>query len=161
MNEHSLAREYFFLLDGEPCLAERLLSITENKGSDQNILIAYQGAAHAVMAECLRHPYLKLRQFNLGKTILDRAVEREPYNPEIRFIRFMIQDRAPGFLGYDNRREDLFVLVEYFNNRMFQEKVDEFDIKMGNALLASDFPARNQKECISIFIDQCKILKIK
>lgn len=44
--------------------------------------------------------------------MLDEAVESDPSNFEIRFLRFATQDKAPGFLGYnDNLDEDKSFLI--------------------------------------------------
>jgi hypothetical protein len=47
----------------------------------------------------------KLHLFKQGHQMLEAAIEQEPDNTEYRFLRLMIQENAPGFLGYKNDLE--------------------------------------------------------
>lgn len=52
------------------------------------------------------NPISKLKTFNEGKKNLESAIKKEPYNPEIRFIRLSIQKNIPSFLGYKENIEN-------------------------------------------------------
>jgi hypothetical protein len=44
----------------------------------------------------------KLHLFKEGHKMLEAAIKQNPNNAEFRFLRLMIQENAPGFLGYKN-----------------------------------------------------------
>jgi hypothetical protein len=118
------------------------------------VILAYQGAAYTMLADCTGSTFRKLKNFNQGKEIINEAVREDPSNSEIRFIRFMVQDRAPAFLGYDDRNEDLSLLVGTFRASTGTENRDEFLVKMAQAVLSSNFPDGGQKEIITGFLNQ-------
>jgi hypothetical protein len=153
-NIHARAREYFFLAGEQPCKAGQLLEITRADDSGRQVILAYQGAAYAMLADCGGSPFGKLKNFNRGKEIINGAVREDPANSEIRFIRFMVQDRAPAFLRYDDRNEDLSLMIETFRTSTGTRDRDEFLVKMAQAVLSSDFPDGGQKDIISGFINQ-------
>jgi hypothetical protein len=52
-------------------------------------------------------PFNKLHLFKEGHKLLESAILQEPNNAEYRFLRLMIQENAPGILGYkDDVEED-------------------------------------------------------
>jgi hypothetical protein len=50
-------------------------------------------------------PATKLHLFKEGKKRLEAAIQREPGNAEYRFLRLIVQENAPGFLGYKSNIE--------------------------------------------------------
>ena len=48
-------------------------------------------------------PVQKLNLFKQGHKELEAAIKREPKNVEFRFLRLMIQENAPGVLGYKDQ----------------------------------------------------------
>ncbi len=47
-------------------------------------------------------PADKLHLFNEGHKMLETAIKQDSANAEYRFLRLMIQEHAPGILGYKN-----------------------------------------------------------
>ena len=64
------------------------------------LLIGYKGANLMISAKYVFNPIRKLSRFNKGKVLIERALEKEPKNLELRYIRFTIQTNLPNFLGY-------------------------------------------------------------
>jgi len=76
------------------------------------VLLSYTGAIDALKAKHAINPFTKFSRVLSSLDILERAVNREPNNLEIRFIRFSILHNLPGFLGYGKERtDDLMVIV--------------------------------------------------
>ncbi|HTB24177.1 MAG TPA: hypothetical protein VK711_02345, partial [Puia sp.] len=50
-------------------------------------------------------PAIKLRLFKSGRKLLEAAIINYPENAEFRFLRLIIQEHAPGVLGYKNDLE--------------------------------------------------------
>lgn len=60
----------------------------------------YLGVVQALKAKHAWNPYYKVKYLNDAEKSLQLAVNREPDNMEIRFMRFSIEHNVPGFLGY-------------------------------------------------------------
>ena len=50
-------------------------------------------------------PGQKLKLFRAGHKELEAAIRKEPGNVEYRFLRLVVQENAPGILGYNNDLE--------------------------------------------------------
>jgi hypothetical protein len=62
--------------------------------------LCYLGVVQALKAKHAWNPYYKVKYLNDAQKTLQTAVNREPDNVEIRFMRFSIEHNVPGFLGY-------------------------------------------------------------
>ena len=63
---------------------------------------AFEGALLMKKAGLGGSPTKKLSLFKEGHKKLEASIHREPANAEFRFLRLMIQEHAPGILGYKN-----------------------------------------------------------
>jgi hypothetical protein len=70
------------------------------------LLLCYKGVALILQANYCFNPYDKWSCFRKGKALMELAVEADPENIEIRFMRFCVQTNAPVFLNY---HAELFV----------------------------------------------------
>jgi hypothetical protein len=66
---------------------------------------AFTGALLMKKAGFNAPPAIKLRQFKEGRKMLETAIRDYPENTEFRFLRLIIQEHAPGVLGYKNDLE--------------------------------------------------------
>jgi len=66
---------------------------------------AFLGAMTMKKAGIGGSPTTKLHLFKVGHKLLEDAIVKDPKNAEFRFLRLMIQENAPGFLGYKNETE--------------------------------------------------------
>jgi len=78
--------------------------------------ICYFGVIQALKAKHAWNPYYKVKYLNDAEKTLQTAVNREPDNIEIRFMRFSIEHNVPGFLGYTKHliadREEMLKQLE-------------------------------------------------
>lgn len=73
---------------------------------------AYSAAAEMSLAQYKLSPMSKVATFNAGKKKLEEAITSDTTNIECRYIRYTVQDNAPGFLGYNkNKTADRFFLI--------------------------------------------------
>jgi uncharacterized protein (DUF305 family) len=61
---------------------------------------AYEGALTMKKAGIVKGPSKKLSLFKDGHKKLEEAIQKDSANAEFRFLRLMIQEHAPGILGY-------------------------------------------------------------
>lgn len=73
---------------------------------------AFMGAMTMKKAGLGGNPLTRLNLFIEGHKLLEDAISRNPLNAEFRFLRVMIQENAPGFLGYN---DDVNKDVQYIN----------------------------------------------
>ena len=92
-------------------------SLSKVNKNDNLELVAYKGAAIALVAKHAKTIKDKKEGFVEGVTLLEYAIEKEPNNIEARFIRFSIQENTPKLLKYKrNLDEDKrFILKQYQN----------------------------------------------
>jgi hypothetical protein len=88
--------------DGE-FTEKRLEAIINNNGYENTPLTnAYKGLCETMMAEYVYLPTTKLKYFNKGKKKIEASIRQQPNNPELRYIRLMVQMNAPSMLGYSS-----------------------------------------------------------
>ena len=94
------------------------------------LLLAYKGMAYFLEANLSINPYAKYTYFKKGKSLLEEAVNKNPWNAEIRFMRFCVQTSAPKFLGYiSNIETDKYFLVEQWkglNDADLKNKISNY-----------------------------------
>lgn len=68
---------------------------------------AYLGGFQTILAKHAFNPLKKLESFNNGRQTIEAAVQKEPFDVEVRCIRLSVQNNAPSILGYTgNIKED-------------------------------------------------------
>lgn len=85
---------------------------------------AYEGALLMKKASIIGNPKDKLAVFKQGRTKLEASIKSNPNIIEFLFLRYMIQENAPGFLGYNtNLEEDKKKIIANYNT--FEDVVKE------------------------------------
>lgn len=64
------------------------------------LMAGYKACATMMMAKYVLNPFSKLSYFNKGKILLEKCINTEKENIELRFLRFSAQTKTPFFLGY-------------------------------------------------------------
>lgn len=122
-------RDGFFRMNEIRCGQRAFFEQIQPERHSSPLHQAYAGAAEAAIAECVPWPHQKLAYFNRGKDALEKAVTRDPQNPEIRFLRFATQAHIPSFLNYNNLREDVSLILEKLPLLMNQSEDRPFWIR--------------------------------
>jgi len=107
-------------------LVEKLDSLfTEESYSGHPELQAYRGAVKTLMAKFAKAPTAKISLFNKGSSLIDEAVQADPSNVEIRYIRMSVQENSPKLLGYNkNLEEDKTHILKGFSKISSQSLKD-------------------------------------
>ena len=60
-------------------------------------------------------PATKLKLFKQGRKLLEASIKEDPDNAEYRFLRLIIQEHAPGVLGYkyDLEKDSEYIRKSY------------------------------------------------
>lgn len=72
----------------------RLSALPRHSPTEQG----YLGICHGLKAQHVESMWLKLRQVQKSKSLLNSAIRRDPLDPELRFLRFSIEHFIPSFL---------------------------------------------------------------
>ncbi len=102
---------------------------------------AYIGALMMKKAGLLKNPVNKLKDFKAGREKLEGAISSSPDNAEFKMLRFMTQEKAPSFLGYNKEIEaDSQYLRDHFKSldSTVQKVLIEYS-KTSKFLKPSDF----------------------
>jgi hypothetical protein len=99
-------------------LSEQMLRAIESnpKWSINHIASAYQGICETMLADHVFWPGQKMNYFLEGKAKIEQAILVDNDNPELRYLRLLIQLNAPSILNYDDKvEEDLDFFVEHIS----------------------------------------------
>ena len=92
----------------------------EYKSKNNSIIYAYRTVADLMLIKYKYNPLYKLKLFTDYSRKLDVTVTNNLNNIEIRFLRYCVQKKTPGFLGYnDNLELDYQFIIQ---NIDFQSK---------------------------------------
>tara|TARA_B110000881_G_scaffold219145_1_gene240260 strand:+ start:387 stop:878 length:492 start_codon:yes stop_codon:yes gene_type:complete len=87
-------------------------------------LQGYKGMSFMLLSKYSFNPYDKIYYFKKGSSILDKAIEEDKGNIELRFLRYTVQSEAPMFLNYRSAlSSDLTFIQTQVNN------IKDFDLK--------------------------------
>ncbi len=109
-------KKYTQSVEDEKIASELLKELEENHGGEP-ILIGYRGATLAVMGKHAFRPDKKMSYLKSSQEVLSQAINMQPGNIELRFLRFAIQSNVPSFLGYNkNLPEDKISIINNADN---------------------------------------------
>lgn len=116
---------YFQAKDSEAAtrqLAEMLKEITVA----DTLLWAYKGAAQALKAKFVFNPFSKLEMVQKANQMITEAVNANPTDIEIRFVRFTIQANLPAFLNLSREIElDKQAVIQHWEQNTKETYVQE------------------------------------
>jgi hypothetical protein len=81
-----------------PAINRELNNLSE---SEHNNSLAYEGALQMKKAGLVKDPEEKIALFKTGHQKLESCIEKDSINPELRFLRIMIQENAPKLMNYN------------------------------------------------------------
>ena len=135
-------RGIFYEAVKNPSAAENYKSVPPELKSSQPLIIAYFGGLKTMMANTVSNPYKKLKFFNEGKDLIEKAVNENKTDWEIRFVRFMIQCKIPSFLLYNNINEDKKIILEELSKK---DKHDNYVKKVAVRFLVDSGKLNNNE----------------
>ena len=127
---------------------EKLEKIIGNQSYENSPLTsAYKGLCETMMAEYVYLPTSKLKYFNRGKKKIDQAVSQDSGDPELRYIRMMVQLNAPSFLGYNGKiEEDLKIFIK--NKEQFEGGDQWLKTFANNLLQTKNLTAQQRNQLV-------------
>ena len=85
--------------------------------SEEVLYTAYDGASEVILSKYIDGSMEKLKYFKQGAKKIDKAVDQDKTNIEVRFVRLVIQVNTPEFLNYNkNIDEDKAYLLNHYSD---------------------------------------------
>ncbi len=113
-------RDLYFAARGEQGI-KAYYNAVSTADETNAVVTAYKGVGIAMYAEIAKEVSSKLDYFNKGKALIEKAIQKDFYNPEIRFLRYSVQAEVPWVVGYSsNLEEDAKIIL----NALKQNKID-------------------------------------
>lgn len=109
--------------------------------SDEKNKEAFEGALMMKRAGLLKGPSKKLKEFKAGREKLESNISSDTNNAELRFLRLIIQEKAPGILGYNKELESdhKYIVANFKSLPEATQKVVKDYSKSSKVLSPSDF----------------------
>jgi hypothetical protein len=120
-------------------LTDSLYKVLTAEPNKTPLVTAYLGTLQALKAKHAWNPYYKFKYLSDAERTLSTAVDREPNNIEIRFMRFSIEHNVPGFLNYNkNLTADRDAMVTQIDKKYYATADTELVHTIIKFLLDSD-----------------------
>lgn len=112
-----------------------VLNLQHNKTP---LTTAYLAALDALKAKHAWNPYNKIKYLNTSQALMQQALDKDPHNIEILFMRFSIQHNVPAFLGYGkNLVADREEMIRQIGRKNYGSADRELTISIIRFLLGS------------------------
>ncbi|MFK7755903.1 MAG: hypothetical protein AB8B53_03105 [Flavobacteriales bacterium] len=92
----------------------------------------YLACAIMQRAEHSSWPPTQIGYFNKGKDMLETYIQKNPEDIEARYVRYLVQKGAPGFLGYKSNMDSDYSFI--LSNLNQADLPPQFLTKMINSL---------------------------
>lgn len=95
--------------------AESFYELVNSIEKESAVHIAYAGGAETILSKYLDSNIEKLKYFRQGVEKIEKAIDENPNNTEVRFVRLVIQLNSPDFLNYNENidADKVFVLNHF------------------------------------------------
>ena len=104
-NLNQVRKSYLESAKSEENINKLISTCEEYKSENDSIIYAYSTVADLMQIKYKYNPIYKLKLFTEYSRKLDLIVINNFNNIEIRFLRFCVQKKTPGFLGYNDNLE--------------------------------------------------------
>lgn len=133
------------------------------KPASNTIEYAYLGATEALLAKHSFNPFSKLSYVNSALEKLNKAVDINSSNLEIRYMRFSVEANMPPYLGYSKHvSEDKQILVQGLKSVQITPENCEMYLVFANGIINSAYCNKEEKKLLSNVVSTCnKVKQIK
>ncbi len=79
-------------------------------------LLAFKGALEAIMTRTTWNVFKKIQYLNKSQVSFNKAIDMEPNNVEVRFMRLSVEHEIPSYLGYSTHmKEDKEFIIKHIS----------------------------------------------
>ena len=122
-----------------PRITDSLYSELLTRKNVTPLILAYTGTLEALKAKHNWNPYQKIKYVAQSQKTLRKALNAEPNNLEIRFMRFSIQHYTPEFLGYSKELvQDRKMIIKQFTQKNYGQIDPDLQKSIARFMISSD-----------------------
>lgn len=105
-NEMERLRPYYMKALHNCEYVEEVYEMFEAVKNPSAKLLAYKAALQAIMTKTTWNVFKKISYLNDCQASFNKAMELEPNNIEVRFMRLSVEHEIPAYLGYSTHMEE-------------------------------------------------------
>lgn len=122
----AFVRQTYFQAKDSEAATRQLVEVLKEATIAEPLLWAYRGAAQALKAKFVFNPFSKLEMVQKAHQMMTEAVNADPTDIEIRFVRFTIQTNLPPFLNLSREIElDKQAVMQHWEQNTKETYVQE------------------------------------
>ncbi|ALI97873.1 hypothetical protein [Rufibacter tibetensis] len=103
---HASLLNYYQTATKSEEIAQKFLSLMEKYQGKDPLKLGYKAVSHAIMAKHVWSPYAKLKYLRQSSQLFEDAVALDKQDPEVRFLRFSIENYIPRYLNMSSHLEE-------------------------------------------------------
>ncbi|WP_148041353.1 hypothetical protein [Rufibacter immobilis] len=96
---HSALLNYYQTAAKDEKVAEEFHGLMEKYRGKDPLKLGYKAVSNAIMAKHVWSPYTKLKFLRTSSEVFEQAVALDTQDPEVRFLRFTIENSIPRYLN--------------------------------------------------------------
>jgi len=100
--------------------ARNLYTLLSEANSSEPCIMAYEGGTNALMCLYVKNPMKRLKYAKNANKLINSAVEKDPTNLDVRFMRLAFGAKSPKMLGYSKFLEKDIAFV---SNTLINEDI--------------------------------------
>lgn len=102
------------------------------------LILGYIGTLEALKAKHAWNPYNKIKYVSRALVTLQKAIDLDGENMEIRFMRFSIEHFTPSFLGFSkDLNVDRKEIIKHYQNKNFGSANEELITNIAKFMIES------------------------
>lgn len=126
--------------------SDKFMQYMNSAKHDDALLHAYYASAQALVSKHLSGPSEKLKYLRLADKSFEEAIQKNPNDAEVRFLRFSVQLHLPRFLGYsDDMKTDIETMLQYIPRTQSLQDYPEWKKTVIDFMLDSDECSEGQE----------------
>ncbi|MFC6999189.1 hypothetical protein [Rufibacter roseus] len=103
---HTALVNYYQTAAKDEDIAEEFHELMQKYKGKNPVTVGYKAVSNAIMAKHVWSPYSKIKYLRASASIFDEAVQLNPNNAEVRFLRFSIENYIPRYLNMSSNLEE-------------------------------------------------------
>lgn len=157
-----IRKEFNLALTNEEKAIKLFHNLSELNPATNTLYYAYWGATEALLAKHAFNPLYKLNYVKGALSKLNKAIEINKNNIEIRYMRFSVESNLPVYLGYSTHISDD---KETILKELAVKEISAINCEMihilATGLLSSNVCNKAEKKLLSKVITACNEAKLK
>ncbi|KAA3437534.1 hypothetical protein [Rufibacter hautae] len=103
---HASLLNYYQTAAKDEEIAQKFVNLMNKYQGKDPLKLGYKAVSHAIMAKHVWSPYAKIKYLRQSSQFFEDAVAIDNQDPEVRFLRFSIENSIPRYLNMSAHLEE-------------------------------------------------------